>query len=222
MREMGEAAIRLSRAASGRTQAVDGLVRISATDLVAAWLLPGTLPGLHAAHPGIQIDIVAANDLSDLQRRVADIAIRHVRPTEPELVARLLGETPVHLYASSGYLDRVGRNPDPGAIDVIGFDGATAMVELLSAQGLTVEPRAVWLTSRSGLVGWAMARRGLGATIMAERIAERTPGMERIDIDLGYDPVPFWLVTHREVHTSRRVRIVYDHLAQTWPWAEGS
>ena len=37
--------------------------------------------------------------------------------------------------------------------------------------------------------------------------------LERVLPDFGPIPVPIWLVTHRELHTSRRIRLVFDILA---------
>ena len=56
-------------------------------------------------------------------------------------------------------------------------------------------------------------REGPGSGIMADDSAARTPGSEAILPDLAVVQVPVWLVTHRELHSSRRIRLVYDTLA---------
>ena len=86
-RAMGTAAEALGLAASGRSQAVGGVVSVSATDVVATHLLPPILQRLRAQEPGIAVEVIASNALSDLLRREADIAIRHVQPEQPELIA---------------------------------------------------------------------------------------------------------------------------------------
>jgi len=91
-RAMGTAAEALGLAASGRSQAVGGVVSVSATDVVATHLLPPILQRLRAQAPGIAVEVISSNALSDLQRREADIAIRHVQPEQPELIARLVRE----------------------------------------------------------------------------------------------------------------------------------
>lgn len=57
-----------------------------------------------------------------------------------------------------------------------------------------------------------MVRRGLGIGVMFLDVAERCPDVVRILPGLQKPPVPVWLTAHRELHTSRRVRLVYDHL----------
>lgn len=61
---------------------------------------------------------------------------------------------------------------------------------------------------------WEMVRRGLGVGMMLREIAERTPQITRLMPNLAGPKVPVWLVTHRELHTSRRVRLVFDILAE--------
>jgi len=90
VRAMGDAATRISLAASGRVQAIEGQVRITASDVMSAHVLPPVLKRLREVAPLLEIDLVATNDIRDLLRREADIAIRHVRPDQPELIARLV------------------------------------------------------------------------------------------------------------------------------------
>lgn len=67
--------------------------------------------------------------------------------------------------------------------------------------------------SDSGLVAWELVKRGLGITIMSKDIAAQTPEVEQILPNFPPMPIPIWLVAHRELHTSRRIRLVFDLLA---------
>ena len=84
VRAMAEAANRVSLAASGQSQAIEGRVCITATELLAAHHLPRMLRKLREQAPGIVVEVVASDELRDLIRREADIAIRHAQPTQPE------------------------------------------------------------------------------------------------------------------------------------------
>ena len=125
VRTMGDAASRISLAASGQSQRIEGHVCITATDAVSVYLLPDALKRLRDAAPGIEVEVVASNEVQDLRRREADIAIRHGRPQHPDLIAKLVRETSLRLYASSEYLDRYGRPASAGELSeaaFIGFD----------------------------------------------------------------------------------------------------
>jgi DNA-binding transcriptional LysR family regulator len=217
VRAMGDAATSLSLTASGQSQRIEGRVCITATDVMAMYLLPDALKQLREVAPGIEVEIVASNDVRDLRRREADIAIRHGRPEQPDLIAKLLRETPFHLYASSGYLDRHGRPSAPSDLSeavFIGFEQSDRLLIGLNEIGLTLTRENFKLISESGAVAWELVKQGLGIGVMAKDVGDRTPGVERLLSDLDPLTAPIWLVTHRELHTSRRIRLVFDLLAE--------
>lgn len=213
---MGTAAERLSLHASGHSQTVEGKVSISVSDGMAANVLPPILVKLRALAPGIEVEVVASDKISDLQRREADIAIRHVRPEEPELIARFIKDETARFYASTEYLDRVGRPnsaDDFGQLEFFGFSDPEGMLAYMQQRGLKIAREQVRLSCASGLVMWEMAKHGLGVCPMAEFVGNRTPGMEVVLPEFVIT-FPVWLAVHRELHTSRRIRLVFDLLAE--------
>ncbi|MEO0959908.1 MAG: LysR family transcriptional regulator [Pseudomonadota bacterium] len=217
VRAMGEAAGRVSLAAAGRTETIEGRVAISASDVVAVHQLPPILARLRTEAPGIEIEVVAANEISDLQRREADIAIRHVRPEQPDLVARLIRETTAHLYAATCYLEAHGRpkTPDDLADATFVYPGRSEpIIAALNGLGVGVSRGQFRLSSESGVVYWEMVRRGLGMGLMSRDVAACTPEVEQVLPNLPPIPMPVWLVTHQELRTSRRIRLVFDILAE--------
>ena len=215
VRVMGDAASRISLVASGRSEAVEGQVSISASDVMSAVVLPPILAKLREVAPGIRIEVVASNALSDLQRREADIALRHVRPEAPELFARLIRDVDAHLYASPAYLDRRGRPrsvEDITGHDLIGFSDNTRLIQEYRSRGLPVAEDQIRAGSADGNVTWALTRAGLGISPMADSIAEQAGGFEMVLPDFVIT-FPIWLAVHREVQTSKRIRLVFDLLA---------
>jgi len=216
VRAMGEAAGLVALGATGRSETVVGEVRISAGEIVAAHLLPPIVERIRSAHPEITVHVVASNRLSDLLRREADIAVRHVRPEQPDLVARKVRESSAHLYAAKRYLARHGR---PNTFDLteqvfVGADDNPGFVEILEKLGARVSLENFKWTTDSHLVGWEMVRQGLGIGGMIREVGEATPGVEQVLPNLPAIPVPFWLCTHRELSTSRRIRVTFDLLLQ--------
>ena len=217
VRAMCEAANRISLTASGQSQTIEGRVRITASDVMSAHILPPALKRLSEIAPLVEIDVVAANDIRDLQLREADIAIRHVRPEQPDLIARLVNEATAHFYASKSYLDQHGR---PGSFnemsdhDFIGFGNNDRMIEILNPLGLSLTPKNFQVGSESGVVAWEMARNGLGIIVMSDVVAAGAPRIERVLPDMEPIVFPVWLAAHRELHTSRRIRLVFDLLAE--------
>ena len=217
VRAMCEAANRISLTASGQSQSIEGKVRITASDMMSAYVLPQVIKKLREAAPLVEIDVIATNDISNLQLREADIAIRHIRPEQPDLIARLVSEATAHFYASKNYLDQHGRPRSFAEMsdhDFIGFGDNNQMLEFLNPLGLSLTLKNFRAGSESGFVAGQMALNGLGIIIMSDEIATNTPGIERVLPDM--DPVifPIWLTAHRELLTSRRIRLVFDVLAE--------
>ncbi|CUH88165.1 D-malate degradation protein R [Phaeobacter sp. CECT 5382] len=215
-RKMVEGANGLSLAASAQVQSIEGTIRITASDVMSAFVLPPVLQRLRQQAPRLTIDVVASNDIRDLMRREADIAIRHVRPDQPELIARLVQEATAHFYAAPSYLARHGRPTslaDLARHDFVNFGDIERSIEFFGPLGVHLTPDNFRIGSNSGLAAWELVRQGFGIGPMADDVAENSSGVERLFPDQPPIQFPVWLTTHRELHTSRRIRLVFDLLA---------
>jgi DNA-binding transcriptional LysR family regulator len=216
-RAMGSAAEALSLAATGRSQAVDGVVSVSASDMMAACVLPPLVRRLREQAPGITIEVIATNALSDLQRREADIAIRHVKPEQPDLIARLVREATAHFYASENWVKAHGHPrtaEDAAQLPFVGSDRTGQFLGYLRRHGLPLTEANFSCYADHTVAHWSLVREGLGIGVMMDEIAMTTPGIVRVLDDLPPVRFPIWLVSHRELRTSRRIRVVFEALAQ--------
>jgi len=217
VRAMESAAWRLSLTAASQSQQLTGTVAISASEGVSVFLLPPILRRLRQAHPGIHLDVRVSNQVSDLSRREADIAVRNFRPRTPDLIARRIRDAQARLYASPDYLERIGRPASLEAIaraEFIAFDDQDTYLEWLQSLGMPLTRQAFTLVSGSHMTQWALARAGAGIAMLMDEVADRDPGLERVSDLLPPVPVPLWLTTRRELHTNRRVRLVFDQLVE--------
>lgn len=216
-RAMGEAADALALAASGHSQDAEGSVSVSASDGMAAFILPAIARRIQSEAPRILLEVVASNALSDLRRREADIAIRHVRPDQPDLIGRLIREAKAGFYASDQWVARYGRPEtaeDAKGAQFIGHDRAGRFASYLRGLGLSVDEASFPAVTENSVANWELARAGLGIGVMMEEIGDAASGMTRVLNALPPVTFPIWLVTHRELRTSRRIRIVFDILAE--------
>jgi DNA-binding transcriptional LysR family regulator len=192
-------------------------VCITASELVAAYVLPPIIARLRQAHPGIEIEIVASNTARDLQRREADIAIRNFAPTQPELVAKKIGDRCARLYASPAYLERIGNPTAPAGLthaEFFGSDRTDIMLKGLRALGIELTTKNFPIVTDNHLVQWELAKQGVGICIVMDEVGDAEPRVRRVLPELPPLPVPMWLTTHRELRTSRRIRVVFDLLAE--------
>lgn len=216
-RAMGAAAEALGLAASGRSTAVGGVVSVSATYGAAAYFLAPLVRQLREKEPSIAIEVIASDTVSDLLRREADIAIRHVQPDQPDLIARLIREAQAHFYASEDWV-RVHGHPRSAAeaaqLPFVGGDRSGRFLAFLRQLGLPLTEANFSCYADHSLAQWALVRQGMGIGAMADEIARDTPGIVRVLDDVPPIRFPIWLVTHRELRTSRRIRVVFEALAQ--------
>jgi DNA-binding transcriptional LysR family regulator len=216
-RAMGSAAEALNLAATGRSEAVGGVVSVSASDLIAVYLLPPLVRQLREQEPGIAIEVVATNALSDLLRREADIAIRNVKPEQPELIARLIGDATASFYASKEWVKIYG-NPrtakDVAKLPFIGSDRSGKFLCYLQQHGLPLTEANFSCYADHSAAHLSLVREGMGIGAMMDEIARDTPGLVRVLDKVPQVRFPIWLVTHRELRTSRRIRVVFEALAK--------
>jgi DNA-binding transcriptional LysR family regulator len=215
VRAMGDAANRFSLAANGQSQTLEGTICITASEVHAAFLLPPIIKKLRLAEPGIKVEIIASNAVSDLRKREADIAIRSFRPTQQELIAKKIKDVPARLYATPAYLKHLGVPTCPGDLqraDFIDFDGTDRLMKGLNELGLNLTKKNFPLQTENHLVQWQLVKQGLGIGIMPADIGDAEPLVQQALPELDPIVFPIWLTSHRELKTSRRVRLVFDLL----------
>lgn len=216
VRIMGDAASDLSLAASSKSQSLEGNVCISATEATAVFMLPPIIQRLRKAEPLITIELIASNKISDLKRREADIAIRAFRPTEPDLFARKVRSFIFNLYAAKAYHTEFGplqTKADLKHADFVGFDNGHQFLDVLNQNGLDLSRKNFPITAENHSAHWALVKQGMGIGGMIEEIGEAELLVERVLPTLSFPMDDVWLVAHRELKTNKRVRRVFDFLA---------
>jgi len=212
---MNEQAQAFSRLALGASEDISGTVRIAASEVVSAYVLPPMLAELGRIERKIQIEVVASNQVENLLRRDADVAIRMVEPSQLDLVARKVVDLPLVACAATSYLDRRGRPldiPDLAGHDLIGFDRSMAIIDGFRALGLEIERTDFRFRTDNQIVLWEAIRTGNGIGIAQAALVQRDASVEAILPALPLPRLPVWIAMHRDVRTSARIRRVADFL----------
>jgi DNA-binding transcriptional LysR family regulator len=213
---MEEAALALERTISGGDCRLDGVVRITAVEAFAAHILtPGIAP-LHAAHPGIVIEMIAANRSLSLARREADIAVRLGRFEAHETVVRKIGEMAFAVYAAPAYLDHHGTP--------CWAEGAPGHRLVRVQDDLLDTPDARWFAERAGAAEPALLANsrevqlrgvaaGLGLGCLPCYLADPYSGIIRIEA--GAEPTrEIWMGVHRDTRHAPRIVAVQDAIVE--------
>lgn len=217
---MEQAALGFAHGLEGFEVAATGTVRLAAPPGLFDHFLASALPELLRQHPGLQIEVPSAIGYADLTRREADIALRIMRPTAGDLVAKQLVTADWGIFASPQRARDLGKLRRADQASWVGW--GEDLVHLPDAQWLDarVAPEQVLLRS-NGMTGLIEAvRAGMGAIILP-RPYERLPGLVEVVCTAGLRrelaELPegqLWLVGHRAHRHIPRIAAVWDWLVE--------
>ena len=219
-RQMQAGAQALAHTLAGRRNATTGTVKISTSTVAATYLLPPVLAALRMEEPGIELELVASNQISNLLRREADIAVRMMRPEQGSLVARKLGSVGIGAYAHDRYLARAGIPREPQELTqhtLIGYATDDTIERGFTALGLPLRRAQFALRTDDQVAYGRLVAEAAGIGFVAHYNVRHWQGVRRVLPQLAIPPLPCWLAVHREIRSSKLVRRVYDFLAEAIP-----
>lgn len=213
--EQVEAALEAARSvAQQQPDRVAGTVRITTTDTILHGLVAPALKALRSAHPLLDYELHAGNELASLTRRDADIAVRATRRPPQHLVGRHVGPIRVALYTAK-------KSP------VKRFDDVGPTTPWIAPDdALPEHPSVVWRKRHfpkaqpayrvsSILTVMELVALGLGVGVLPLFLATPRSDLRQLGEVLDECQTELWLLTHPESRHLRRVSTVYGHLAET-------
>jgi DNA-binding transcriptional LysR family regulator len=204
------------RTASGLGKAVRGAVRVSASEIVGAEVLPPIFTALRERHPQLDIELTLSNSVDNLLAREADIAVRMVEPAHEALLVKRIGTVTVGLYAHRSYLDRAGR---PRSLDalrthtLIGFDRETPEIRSMRRRIEGFDAVHFAFRTDSDIAQLMAVRAGFGIGFCQVALARRDPKLERVLPGAFQLRLGVWLAMHENLRSTPRCRAVFDGLA---------
>jgi DNA-binding transcriptional LysR family regulator len=214
---MAAAAQTLARTAAGEAEAMSGVVRLTASDIVGTEILPAMLTEFRETWPDIDIELVLSNRQEDLLRRDADIAVRMARPTQDALLARRIGAIPLIFHAHQGYLQKHGQ---PRTMDeltghtLIGYDRTAPNIDGVDTLPFEVTRDLFAIRTDSELGQLALLRAGIGVAPCQRLIAARDPNLVPILEGQFALSLEMWVVMHEDLRADPRLRALFDHLVK--------
>lgn len=215
--EMLSTAAEFERRAAGLEERIEGTIRISANEIFGALLLPGVIADFMAAHPMIEIEVEVSNEVTNLLRRDADIAIRMFRPTQNDLIARKIGALSLGLFAHQSYLEKYGQPEDKKDLlshVLLGQDRNPSLLQAYAAMGLDLAPDRFQFRCDNNIATISAIRAGIGIGPLHVGMARQWGDVAPVLPELAIPPLELWIACHAGVRHNKRIRLVMDFLAE--------
>lgn len=214
---MAENANKLSLAAMGQSEDLEGTVTITASEVNSAFLLPPVIKKIRNLAPGIKIEVVAKNDSADLRKREADIAVRNFKPIQPDLIMKQVRDSKANFYATKEFIKKNGpfKNiKDLPKSQFISVGDLPRYIQGLKEAGINLTKDNFSVMTESHFVHWNLVKAGLGIGIMPCDIGDNDKSVQRLLKSFKGISYSTWIVSHRELRTNRRIRFVFDQLVE--------
>lgn len=206
----------LLRTVAFEAESVHGSVRITASEIMAVEVLPPLLAKLRRAWPDLVPELVVSNQMQDLLKRDADIAVRMSVPMQEALIAKRIGNVGLGLYASQDYLAHYGMPADLASLaqhHLIGFDQGSPFVRSLAEKFPFWDRAKFALRTDNDLAHLAAIRCGYGIGVCQTNLARANPGLIQLLPQAFAMSLPVWLVMHEDLRGSMRYKIAFEQLA---------
>jgi len=193
-----------------------GTVRLTCGSSVADRLRRTPLiDTFHTRYPGLRVELVISDRHLDLSKGEADIAIRLGEPRDEALVCRKIADASWSVYASRAYVERHGRPDDPEGIKdhlLVDCDGSIANYP--GARWLrSVAPHATVATRSDHWQGLVLAvKAGAGLAALPRFQGDNESELVRVIDNIGL-VMPYYLLMHRDMQQTPRVRAFADFVA---------
>lgn len=202
---------------AGRDRQPEGLVKLATAENLANHVIIPALGEFRKAFPKITLEISTGIGAVSLSRREADLAVRLQRPTQGNVNIRKLGIQSFGLYGSEAYVRTRAAFENPARFDEDQF--------ITWGEEYSHLPMAAWLERRladkapalitHSLYAQAIAaQNGIGLAVLPCFIGDTISGLQRLAFEGDMIEQEIWLVTHRNLAASARVKSVSEFLVK--------
>ncbi len=202
----------------GDAHSLSGLIRLSAPEGFASWILASALPDFQQLHPNIEIDVMTASGFLNPSRRQADMAVMLARPRSGRLVAAKLTDYRLGLYASKHYLATHTVPMTVGDLKLhclIGYVPELVESPELDYLDEVDKEQSARLRSTSITVQHRMIHEGCGIGLLPAFIGESDSSLIPLFLTEIIVKRSFWLVTHSDRRNVARIRLFKKFLHET-------
>lgn len=206
--EMELRELSLMRELQGQDPRLSGALVITAPQLMIGPYIAPVIEQFARAHPKVNLHLKASNELVDLSRREADLAVRISNDPGDALTGVRLTQQQTASFAAPIWADRLAAGPET-IVDWVVYDRFSAVPK--EAYAAYPNARVVMTCDdMSAMLGAAVA--GLGVVRLPMFLGRSTPGLVQVPSLTPKNYLDIWVVGHRDVWPSARVAAFRDIL----------
>ncbi len=198
----------MMRRLQGAETGLSGVLTITAPQLLIASFLSPVIDQFTKAHPRIDLRILATNDLLDLTRLEADLAIRISRNPGDTLTGLKLLKQENASFSNQDIADQIAADAS-AMIDWIVYDAYPNVPKGISSTFPNNKVRFRF-DDMVAMVGAAQA--GLGVVRMPMFLGRATAGLVQVPVLPPQPYADIWVVGHPDVWPSKKLRAFRDIL----------
>ena len=202
-----DALLSAERKLKGRDAQLAGEIRLTMSDFIATHLVMPELVEFTRNYKEIDLTVLVSNDLFNLSRREADVALRIMRigsnPPE-DLIGRQLATISSCCYASKSYLIENDPWSSNSTARWIGWNDIERFPAWVKDSPFPSIP--VYGKLNDPKLQLEAARCGMGITILPCFLGDISEGLQRIPHCEPYHSFDFWMLSHPDLRDAARLR----------------
>ena len=214
-REVESTIFNMQRQIAGRELRLEGELRVTTTDTLIVSLIGPHLASFHRKHPHIVVNVLMTNNILDLNRRDADVAVRPTRTPDGHLVGRRLADIRFAIYASRDYLSSC--NTDSLAEHSwVGLE--SELQSTLPGNWLDshIPEEKICLRGDSFIALKVASENGMGLSLLPHYLGDSSKYLQKLPIAIDELNTGLWLITHPDLNRSAKVHAFMDHFSEAF------
>jgi len=199
----------------GMDKSLSGLIRFSATEGFGSYWLTPKISEFQKIYPNIRFELILNISVLDLRKREADIALRLANPRSSDLIGRRVGKAGFGLYGARDYLERRGYPQSVDDLkdhDFIGWQQNRDDIVLTKALSKMVGETNIKFQCNTVAAQIAAVTNGMGLFLAPHYLVPKDDTVVRLLPDKINQNIDMWLLTHRDLIGTSRIRVFLDFL----------
>ncbi len=203
----------VERQVLGQDARLSGDIKFTAGHGFVLKLLMPDLAKFMALYPDVTLEVDMSYETANLSAREADVALRISQRPPEHLIGRKIAQFATAPYATPAYLSAHDLENEPASARWIGWNDYVPFPEWVRRGPLPETPIQGRIPSDMSQL--EAAKVDVGIAMLPCFIGDRDPDLIRVPPGLPTTSNDLWLLTHKDLLATARIRVFWDYLLET-------